>query len=125
MVNVMKFLNPIINALGYILIPLCIYLGISLHNYKTINKELTSKVSDLTMELGIERTNVVILKDSIKRQNESILALNNLYNTKNTFYNEWLSKDGTSKYGVKACDIFMTKDLDKKLELIKGFDVKK
>lgn len=121
----MKLISPIFKVLGYVLLPVCIYLGITVHNYSRINKELTDKVSDLNMELGVERSNTALLRESIRKQNESILALNNLYNTKNNFYNEWLNKEDMNKYGVKACDIFKTKDLDKKLELIKGFDVKK
>lgn len=125
MVNLFNLLSPLLRVLGIILIPVCIYLSISLSNYSKINKELTERVGELNMELGVERSNVALLRESIRKQNESILSVNNLYNTKNEFYSEWLSKDDLSKYGDKACDIFTTKDLDKKLELIKGFNIKK
>ena len=125
MVNLINIISPLLRVIGVILIPICIYLAISLNSYVKMNKELSERVSDLSMELGIEKSNVAILRESIKKQNESIASVNKLYNAKNEFYNDWLNTNSLDKYGDKACNIFTTKDINKKLELIKDFDVKK
>lgn len=117
-------ITTIIRNMGYLLLPLSIYLGITVYNYKTIIDSQNDKIQNLSYELTISNNNVKTLRDSLNKQNQAITQLNNEFSYKNDYYNSWLSNSDLSKYGDKANDIFKTKDLDEKLRLIKNFNVK-